>query len=589
MSRLVVDPVTRVNGQLRVEVDVDGGAVTDALASATMFRGLETVLRGRDPREVWLLANRICGTCTGVHGLASVRAVERALRVRIPANARILRNLLASTGLVRDHVLTFYQAGLPDWVDVTQALKADPSATARLGRSISDWPSSTTDAMTAARDRFAASAASGPGPFTSPWSGHPAYALSPEQSLLLLAHAVEALDWQRQLMRIHALLGGKDPHPQTYLVGGMALAPPWGGPTARSNRGHPEIPDRNAPNPLSADGLALLDASIGAAAAYVNGVYLPDVRLLAGAYREWGSIGAGPGNYLSWGDLPESDELDGPRYLPAGRLVGGNLARVNGADPDAVGESVIHAWYGDEVDAADLRVPAKGQTTPAFDAPLPLGQLSADGRYTWIKAARYDGQPMETGPLARVLIAHADGRDALTTPLGELLTALGRGVDVLPSVLGRTLARAVEAQAVIRRADSWVWELKSSLATGDVSVADITSWDPESWPQGADGWSVGEGPRGSVAHWVGIANKVVERYQVVDGSTWNLSPRDVLGTRGPLETALAGTPVADPTRPLEVLRVVHSFNPCPTCAVHAFDPDGTGPFDIRVHAAEGTR
>jgi hydrogenase large subunit len=589
MTRLVVDPVTRVNGQLRVEVDVAGGAVTDALASATMFRGLETVLKGRDPREAWLLASRICGACTGVHGLASVRAVEQALHVRIPTNARILRNLLASTGLVRDHVLSFYQAGLPDWVDAELALTADPAATARLGRSLSDWPTSTTAAMTAARDRFAAAAASGPGPFTSPWSGHPAYVLTPEESLLLLAHAVEALDWQRQLMRIHALLGGKDPHPQTYLVGGMALVPPWGGPEARSNRGHPEVPDRNAPNPLSAEGLTLLDTVIAAAAAFVHRVYLPDVRLLADRYRAWGRIGAGPGGYLSWGDMPESDEVDGARYLPAGRLVGGNLSRVHAADPDAIGESVIHAWYADDVDPGDLRVPAQGQTTPAFDAALPLGELPMDGRYTWVKAARYDGQAMETGPLARVLIGHAEGRDALTTPLGELLTAIGAGVDVLPSVLGRTLARAVEAQAVIQRADSWVWELKSNLATGDVAVADITRWDPESWPDGADGWSAGEGPRGAVAHWVGIAGKVVERYQVVDGSTWNCSPRDVLGTRGPMETALAGTPVADPTRPLEVLRVVHSFNPCPACAVHAFDPRAAGPFDIRVRAGEGTR
>ncbi|HEX5827977.1 MAG TPA: nickel-dependent hydrogenase large subunit, partial [Candidatus Limnocylindrales bacterium] len=518
-----------------------------------------------------------------------VRAVERALKIRIPTNARLLRNLLASTGLVRDHVLTFYQAGLPDWVDAAQALKADPAATARLGRELSDWPTSTTEAMTAAQDRFAAAAATGPGPYTSPWSGHPAYRLSPEESLLLLAHAVEALDWQRQLMRLHALLGGKDPHPQTYLVGGMALAPPWGGPSARANRGHPNLPDRNAPNPLSADGLDLLDATISTAAAFVQRVYVPDVRLLAGAYADWGRIGAGPGNYLSWGDLPESDDINPPQYLPAGRLMDGNLSRVVPVDQEGVGEAVIHAWYSDPVDDAALRLPATSAVTPAFDATIPLENLSAEGRYSWVKAARYQGFPMETGPLARVLLAAAEGRDGLVRPLEAMLSALNVRPDVLPSVLGRTIARAVEAEAVVKRADSWVWELKSNLATGDVSVADISSWDQGSWPDAAEGWSTGEGPRGAVAHWVGIDNRIVADYQVVDASTWNLASRDVLGTRGPVETALLDTPVADPTRPLEVLRVVHSFNPCPACAVHVFDPRAGGPLDVRVRAVEGSR
>ncbi|MEO5966304.1 MAG: nickel-dependent hydrogenase large subunit [Candidatus Limnocylindrales bacterium] len=590
MTRLSIDPVTRLNGQLRVDVDVTAGAVSDAWSAGTMFRGLENVIRGRDPREVWLLASRICGTCSSVHALASVRAVERALNVRIPTNARILRNLLASTQLVRDHVLTFYQAQLPDWVDASASLRADPVATATLGRSMADWPSSTADSLRAVQARLAPVLESDqPGPFSSPWSGHPGFALSPEQSLLLLAHALEALDWQRDVMRIHALLGGKDPHPQTYLVGGMALAPPWGGPAPSQQRGHPDVPDRNAPHPLSDAGLTMLDDLIGRAGAFVDRVFLPDVRLLVAAYPDWTQIGGGSGNYLSWGDLAETDEREPPLYLPAGRLVNGNLASIKAADQDGVGESVAHAWYAEDRGPAALRAPVDGITDAAFDAVLPLGALDTEGRYSWVKAPRYDGEPMETGPLARVLVAYAQGRDAITSPLGALLTATGLGAEAMPSVLGRLMARAVEAAAIAKRADSWVWELRTNLATGDVAVVDLSTWDPGSWPDEADGWSTGEGPRGAVAHWVSIRDKAIDHYQVVDGSTWNLSPRDTFGRRGPIEDALLRTPVADPTRPLEVLRVVHSFNPCPACAVHAFDPRGAGPFDIRIHATEASR
>jgi Ni,Fe-hydrogenase I large subunit len=369
----------------------------------------------------------------------------------------------------------------------------------------------------------------------------------------------------------------------------MALAPPWGGPTARQNREHPNIPGRNAPNPLSAEGLALLDETISGASDFVAHVFVPDVQLLAGAYPEWGSIGAGPGNYLSWGDLPESDERDAPLYLPAGLLGGGNVARPMDAAIDALAESVIHAWYAEQGTPLAARAPADGQTTPAFDATVPLTTLDPTRRYTWVKAPRYDGEPMETGPLARVLLASADGRDAYTAPLSTMLTALGVGAEVMPSVLGRMIARAVEAAAVIKRAGSWVWELKSNLATGDVAVVEITRWDPSTWPEFAEGSSAGEGPRGSVAHFVRIKDRVVDHYQVVDGSTWNLSPRDPRGTRGPLETALLRTPVADLAQPLEILRVVHSFNPCPACAVHAHDPRAAGPIDLHVHATEATR
>jgi hydrogenase large subunit len=591
MARIVIDPVTRTGGHLRIEADVAGGAVTEAWSSATMFRDIETVLRGRDARDAWLLAERICGTCTTVHALASVRAVENALGIQIPRNARLIRNLLGATQLVRDHVLGFYLTQGPDWVDARSALTADPIATSRLAGGISLWSRSGPEYFRIARDRLAAVIGSDhPGIFANGAWGHPAYRLTPEQNLLLLAHMLEAIDWQRSFMKIHALLGGKDPHPQTYLVGGMALVTPWGGPNPPINREHPQVPDPNAPIALSEDGIAMIDGLVSEALTFVDQVFVPDVRLLAGAYPEWGKIGVGAGDYLAWGDYPQKDGKDTDLFLPRGRLGAGNLNKGLEAVPESVAETVTHAWYtysgGDEA----LRPPADGETVPAWSGlALPLTTLEGAGKYTWIKAARYDGKPMETGPLARMLIGAANGQSEIRLGLQAMLNATGLTLDIMPSVLGRMLARAVEAQVMVRRADGWLTELSTNLATGDVAVVDLSLWDPASWPSEVEGRSIGEGPRGAVGHWIGIRNGVIDRYQVVDGSTWNASPGDAMGGHGPIETALAGTPVADPTHPLEIQRVVHAFAPCAACAAHLFDPRAAGPLEIRVRGMEGIR
>jgi Ni,Fe-hydrogenase I large subunit len=585
--RLVIDPVTRVGGQLRVEADVAGGAVTEAWASGTMLRGIETVLVGRDPRDVWLLAQRVCGTCTGVHALASVRAVERALGIEIPRNARLVRNIMAGTMLVRDHVMVLYQRALPDWVDIGAAASADPIATSRLARASSAWPNSGSEHFKSVRDRLAAMAADQPGPFGG-WTGHPAYQLSPEQSLLLMAHMLEAFDWQRDFLRAEALLGGKDPHAQTYLVGGMALAPPWGGPTASRTRQHPKVPDRDAPVALSEEGLDLLESLISEARAFVEQVYVPDVRLLVGAYPEYARIGAGPGNYLAFGDYPQDDTKKPVLFFSAGRLVGGNLERSEPVSEASVGESVQHAWYTYDGGDDGLRRPGEGATDPDFTATVPLTELDASGKYTWVKAARYDGVVMETGPLARILVGAANGQTDIRLSLAKLLDETGLGTDAMPSVIGRMLARASESQLISRKLDRWVQELRSSLATGDVALANIEFWDPVSWPDEADGWSLGEGPRGAVGHWMGLKNGRVDRYQIVDGSTWNASPRDALGMGGPLEVALAGVRVADPAQPLELLRVIHSIAPCAACAAHVYRPRAGTP-ELRINATETIR
>ena len=590
MARIAIDPITRIGGQLRIEAEINGGRVSEAWTSATMFRGIETVLRGRDPRDAWLLAQRICGTCSGVHAVASVRAVEQALGIVIPTNARLIRNIIAGSVLVRDHVMTFYTASLPDWVDAGIAITGDPVETSRLAKAQGAWPNSGSEYFKGVRDRLAAVLGSDqPGPFKPAWSGHPAYRLSPEQSLLLMAHSLEALEWQRDFARVVTLLSGKDTHPQTYLVGGMALVPPWGGPSASQTRQHPQVPDRNAPIALSEEGITLMRGLVTDARAFLDQVLIPDTQLLIAAYPEWVTIGSGPGSYLSNGEFPLDDGKAVAHLLPGGTLMDGNLERSEPVSEASVGEAVTHAWYtysnGDEA----LKRPFEGETVPNYTSQVPLTQLSDGAKYSWVKAARLDGRVMETGPLARVLVGAANGQSEVRLTLGRLITANGVSPAAMSGALGRALARAVESEVVARKLDAWLWDLKSNLATGDVAVTSIELWDPGSWPDEVEGWSLGEGPRGSVGHWLRIKDKVIDRYQVVDGSTWNASPRDALGLPGPIEAALTDLEVADPSRPVELLRVVHSFAPCAACAAHVLDPGVAGPAGSPLHVPEAAR
>jgi len=588
MARIAIDPMTRVGGHLRIEADVASGGVREAWSSGTMFRGIELLLAGRDPRDAWMLAERVCGTCSSVHALASVRAVEDALGITIPTNARLVRNLMATTLAVRDHVVQFYLSQLPDWVDVEAALRADPGSTSRFARSLGPWPQSGADVFAAARDRLAAMVASGgPGPFATTYPGHPGYRLPPEQSLMLLAHGLQALDWQRELMKIHTLLGGKDPHPQAYLVGGLSLTPPWGGPPAPA-RQHPQLPDRNAPSALSEAGLTMVDILLGSARTFVDQVLVPDVVQLADAYPEWGSLGTGVGNFLAYGDLPETDAQKTTLFLRGGRIVDRNLASAAPVDPASVTESVAHAWYS-AGDASPAR-PSSADTRPEYTGPaLPISTLEGSTGYSWTKAPRYDGLAMEVGPLARVLVGYVNGQNDVQAALGTMMTTLGMQPAALFSTMGRIVARTVEAQVLARKADGWLWELRGNLATGDLAVVDASRWDPSGWPSTAEGVGLVEGPRGAVGHWVAIRDGAVARYQIVDASTWNGSPRDASGVPGPWEAALVGTPVSDPGQPLEILRTLHAFAPCAACAVHAFDPGSTGPLEILVRNREAHR
>jgi [NiFe] hydrogenase large subunit/hydrogenase large subunit len=559
MARIVIDPITRIEGHLRIEAAVDQGAVQEAWVAATMFRGIEPILRGRDPREAWIFTQRICGVCTTVHAIASIRAVERALAIEPPTNARLLRNLVMAAQTVQDHVVHFYHLHALDWVDVVSALGADPVATARLAQSTSDWALSSADYFSGVQNKLRALTARNQlGPFAHAYWGHSAYRLPPEANLLAVAHYVEALQWQRKLAQMHALLGGKNPHLQGFLVGGMAT------PTALNQQAA-----------LNMNSLAQMRTLVAEAQEFVNSVYLPDLMTIASYYPEWAELGGGRSNLLACGDFPETDGHDGRLYFPGGVVWHGDLSRLEPFDESKVTEEVARSWYryngGDEVALS----PAEGETTPNYTGPRPpYEQLDVDQKYSWCKAPRYDGQPMEVGPLARMVVAYGQGHEEVRRAVDGVLARLSLRPEHLFSTLGRTAARAIETQLLAQRMEHWLAELTERMGRGEQRVHHGDSWDPSSWPKECMGAGFHEAPRGILGHWIRIEDQSIANYQCVVPTTWSASPRDGNGQSGPLEQALQATPMANEGQPLEILRTVHSFDPCVACAVHVLDLSG---------------
>jgi hydrogenase large subunit len=563
MSRVVVDPVTRIEGHLRVEAQVENGVITDSWSSGTMFRGIELILRGRDPREAWIWAQRICGVCTTVHALASVRSVEDALGIEVPNNARLIRNIIAAVQNVQDHVVHFYHLHALDWVDVTGALKADPAKTSQLAESISPWPKSSRTYFKGVQDRVKALVASKQlSLFASGYWGHPAYKLPPEADLLAVAHYLEALEFQREFIRIHAVLGGKNPHLQTYLVGGMASSM-----------------DPNEPGAtINTETITQLQQLVLGAKTFVEQVYIPDVLAVAGFYKDWFTRGEGLGNFMSYGDYPVGSMKDPNRFfLPRGIILNRDLTKVHPVDPSKVTESVAHSWYSYSDGNDAVKHPWKGETNPNYTGPNPPYEyLETDQKYSWLKSPRYDGKSMEVGPLSRTLVAYASGQPEVKALVDSTLKQLNAPATALFSTLGRIAARAIEGQLMANQLTAWVDELGHNLGSGDLRIHDGGMWDPDSWPKSAQGFGFHEAPRGSLGHWVEIDNKKIHNYQAVVPTTWNAGPRDSGGQRGAYETSLLNTPVADPDRPLEILRTIHSFDPCLACAVHVVDARGVG-------------
>jgi len=567
MTRVVVDPVTRIEGHLRIEAQVEDGVVKDAWSSSTMFRGIEIILKGRDPRDAWAFAQRICGVCTTVHAITSIRAVENAIGATPPPNAELVRNLVMSAQLVQDHVIHFYHLHALDWVDVVSALSADPAKASALAESISDWPKTSPRYFAAVKDRLDALAKSGRlGPFANAYWGHPAYRLPPEANLMAVAHYLEALDWQRDFIKIHAILGGKNPHPQSFLVGGMAV---------------PIDPNEQAS--LNVGTMEQVRRLIHDAQALVSKVYIPDVLAVAPFYADWAGHGATAGNYLVYGEYPETADPTSPKLLPGGIIRGGDLGNVEPLDPAKITEYVTHSWYTYEGGDEQGRHPSQGETSPAYTGPEPpYEHLNVEGKYSWLKAPRYDGLPMEVGPLARTLVAYGSGRPKVKALVDHVLGALGVGAGALHSTLGRIAARAIETQVIVDKMEDWVDGLVANMGAGDLRICDNDKWDPSTWPEDCTGAGFHEAPRGALGHWVHIRKGQIENYQCVVPSTWNAGPRDAGQQPGPYEQAIIGTPVADPEQPLEILRTVHSFDPCMACGVHVVDGRGNRLAEVRL-------
>ena len=567
-TRVVVDPITRIEGHLRIEAQAENGKIANAWASSTQFRGIEIIMQGRDPRDAWAFTQRICGVCTVVHAVASCRAVEDALGIKIPPNANTIRNLIHGMQFVQDHVMHFYHLHALDWVDVTSALKADPAATSKLARSISPWPNNSETYFGDVQKRIAAFVGSGQlGIFTNGYWGHPAYKLPPEANLLAVAHYLEALDWQRDVIKLHTIFGGKNPHPN-FLVGGMASAI-----------------NIEATATINAARLVEIKSLIDKAQRFVEEVYWPDLVAIAGFYKDWAAIGGGVGNYLTVGEFPETDVGDvGSYYFPRGIILGKNLGKVEAYDQSAVAEFIHSSWYeyskGNE---AGLH-PYDGETRPKYTGPpTPWKYLQDSDKYTWMKAPRYQGKPMEVGPLARMLVAYASGHKDVKPLVDSTLNALGAPPTALFSTLGRTAARGIETVLLARRLPVWYDSLVRRIQSGDTNTFNGSKWEPSSWPATARGYGALDAPRGALGHWVQIENGKISRYQCVVPSTWNCSPRDAQGQMGPYEAALVDNhPLADPQRPIEILRTIHSFDPCMACGVHVLDATGSTVAEVRV-------
>jgi hydrogenase large subunit len=567
VSRVVVDPVSRVNGHLRVEFTVASGAVAEAWVAGTAYRGLEGTLVGRSARDAWLMAQRTCGSCVGVHGLASVRAIEDAIGLTAPHNARLLRNLISASVLLEHDVMAFYLRQLPDWADASSALLADPAATAGLAQTLSDWPNSSPAHFEAARGQLTALASAGQ--LASGAWGHPAYRLPPELNLLLYAHYLEALDWQRQLVQLRTILTGKSPHPQTYLVGGMASAAQWGGPARVGEGEHPWGAALHPPAPLSAAGLANFGDLLTLITPFIGQVFQPDTQALAAWYPAWELVGRGIGHYLSFGEFPRDETGQLSSLLIArGRVMDRNLNQFRLIDEGYVAEATVHSWYDAGGGAQALVKPAADDARPAYSGPKPpYDSLEGYDRYSWVKAPRYDDDPFEVGPLARMIVAFAGGSTDARIGLDAVARQLNTGMDGIFSTIGRVVVPPIEAQLLAERMREWLRELVANMGSGDLALVDLNAWDDDYWPAAADGVGLAEGPGGPIGHWLAISAGRISHYQIVAGGTWNASPRDQRGRPGALEQALVGTPIADAGRPLEVLRTVHSFDPCLACAV----------------------
>jgi hydrogenase large subunit len=553
--RVTVDPITRIEGHLRIDCEVEDGQVVNSWSSGQMWRGIELILQGRDPRDAWIFAQRICGVCTTVHAVVSVRAVENALQLEVPLNAQYIRNMIIAAHGVHDHIVHFYQLSALDWVDIVSALDADPLAASKLAESLSDWHRNSVPEFVAVQEKLKAFVASGQlGVFGSGYWGHPAMKLSPEVNLMAVVHYMQALDYQRRANQIVAILGSKTPHIQNLAVGGVA-----------------NPINLESQSTLTLERLYKIKSLIDELGAFVNQVYLVDVAAIGALYADWTAYGSGVTNYLSVPDMP-LDTRGTTFGLPGAYIQNGDVAAARPITDyndkyfeDGVRESSKHAWYDG---AGGALHPYDGKTEPQYDG------FNDDGKYSWVKAPTFYDQRAQVGPLANVLAMYVAGNEPTKRHLTRFLTIAGTiaGGDIplsaLHSTIGRHGARAVRCAVLYDTLDTQWNLLMQNIAKGD-----FDTFNRPMFPKGEiRGFGYHEAPRGVLSHWVVIRDGKIKNYQAVVPSTWNAGPRDENDVLGPYEASLIGNPVADPEKPLEIIRTVHSFDPCLACAIHLLDP-----------------
>ncbi|OCC16321.1 [Ni/Fe] hydrogenase, large subunit [Dissulfuribacter thermophilus] len=564
-TRITVDPITRIEGHLRIDAEIENGKIQKAWSSGSMWRGIEVILKGRDPRDAWIFTQRICGVCTTVHAIASVRAVENALNLEIPINAQYIRNLVLAIHALHDHIVHFYILSALDWVDVVSALKADPKKTATLAQSLSEWPGNSVKRFKAVQEKVKALVDSGQlGPFANGYWGHPAMKLPPEVNLMAVSHYLEALDYQRKATQALGIIGGKNPHIQNLCVGGVATA---------------INPDSDSA--LNMERLYWIKQLVDEVRGFIMNVYLPDVCAVGAMYADWLSFGSGVVNYLAVPDLPldtKGEQFD----LPGGTIFDGDLSTVREIksfnDPyfrDNISECIAHSWY----DGHWTKHPFEEETVPEYT------DFQDDGKYSWVKAPRFKGKPMQVGPLAQVLVGYATGHELTKKYVDHALKTISSlagtkvSVQALYSTPGRHVARAVRAAMLADLAQKH-WE----LLVNNVSRGDLEIFSKPEFGKGKQmGFGFHEAPRGTLSHWIVIEDGTIANYQCVVPSTWNAGPRDDKGQPGPYEASLVGNPVADPHKPLELLRTIHSFDPCLACAIHIIDPVGRELSRVKVN------
>lgn len=564
-QRITIDPITRIEGHLRIDCEIENGKVTKAWSSGTMWRGMEEIVKGNDPRDAWMIVQRICGVCTTIHAIASVRAVENAIGAEVPVNAQHIRNLIVAAHSIHDHIVHFYQLSALDWVDITSALNADPKKCEAMLKGASTWSLNSSEEFTKVQQKIRDLVASGQlGIFANGYWGHKAMKLSPEVNLIAVAHYLQALECQRDANRVVAILGGKSPHIQNLAVGGVA-----------------NPINLDAPSVLNLERLMYVKMFIERLGEFIEQVYKVDAAIIAANYPEWLSLGEGAKHYLSVPELP-TDAKGGSFLLPGGYIENGDMANYRPITShqdewliDGIAESCKHSWYKDDA----ILKPWEGKTEPNYTG------WQDEGKYSWVKSPTFYGKVVEVGPLADLLVKlaakHPDTVKHFNEVNGLYKTLNGKALQTeqLHSTMGRIIGRAVRC-CVLKDTLLQQWQaLIDNIGKGD-HVAFIKPEILEDKEYRGVGFE--EAPRGMLSHWIVIKGGKIENYQAVVPSTWNSGPRNTNDEPGPYEQALIGTPIEDIEKPLEVVRTVHSFDPCMSCAVHVVDTRGGEVTKVKV-------